>query len=216
MRNVFLWAALLCMANDPCSAQHPTVAELLAGLRSEDANERTEALDHLRADPVALRDSKVKAALVGLLDRENKEPVHSEEEGFAEYRSWLADTVAKIVDWKNPRQVCILANSVDLPDELSDHARVAVPCLLARLTNGLNRYTPGVDISRGSVVAMLVQALAKGRSDLHAASADPQHPLWKPPLSEGEKRELGCRDQRRRKGIPITEFFNSHGIFQQL
>ncbi len=152
------------------SASSASLTGLLVQLRSNDSEVRGDAFDHLRSDPVALRDSKVKAALVSLLDRENQEPVHGEEEGFAEYTSWLANIVAKIVDWKNPREVCILANSVDLPDELGDHARVAVPCLLRRLKNGLNRYAPGPDISRGSVVAMLVQASAKGKGQLDAAT----------------------------------------------
>jgi hypothetical protein len=61
------------------------------------------------------------------LDRQNKEPIHGEEEDFADDTSWLSDTVARIVDWNDPRQVCVLANSVDLPDQLGDHAKVAVP-----------------------------------------------------------------------------------------
>jgi hypothetical protein len=143
---------------------------LLAQLRSKDPGVRSGAFDQLRFDPSALHDPKVKAALVSLLDRENKEPIHGEEEEFADYTSWLSVTVAKIVDWNDPRQVCVLANSVDLPDELASHAKVSVPCLLRRLKNGLNRYAPGPDISRGSVVAMLVQASAKGKTQLNAAT----------------------------------------------
>jgi hypothetical protein len=121
-------------------------------------------------DPAALRDPKVKAALVNLLDRQNKEPIHGEEEDFADDTSWLSDTVARIVDWNDPRQVCVLANSVDLPDQLGDHTKVAVPCLLRRFKNGLNRYAPGPDISRGSVVAILVQASVRGKGHLDAAT----------------------------------------------
>src|SRR5450631_3043607 len=145
-------------------------AGLLGQLHSHDSEVRSNAFDQLRSDPVALRDSEVKVALVSLLDRENKEPIHFEDEGFAEYASWLSDTVAKIVDWNDPHQVCILANSVDLPDELGDHAKVAIPCLLQRLKTGLNRYASGPDISRGPVVAMLVRASAKGRGQLDAAT----------------------------------------------
>jgi hypothetical protein len=71
---------------------------------------RSEALDQLRTDPVALRDPKVKAALIDQLDRESQEPMYDEEEDYASYLDWLADTVAKVVDWNNPRQVCVLAN----------------------------------------------------------------------------------------------------------
>jgi len=156
-----------------CSAQQTSTssagrAESLIQLRSTDSEVRSRAFDRLRSDPVALRDPKVKAALVSLLDRENKEPIHGEEEDYAEYTSWLAGTVAKIVDWDDLRQVCVLANSVDLPDELADHAKVAIPCLLGRLKNGLNRYAPGPDISRGDVIAMLVQASGKGKSEIDA------------------------------------------------
>jgi len=136
---------------------------LLVQLRSDDAEVRSGAFDHLRSDPVALRDSKVKAALVSLLDRENQETLSGEEEDYADYIGWLVGTVAKIVDWNNPHQVCILANSVYLADELADHAKVAVPCLLLRFKNA-----PA--LSRGRVVAMLVHALAKGRNDLDAAT----------------------------------------------
>ncbi|HXM12184.1 MAG TPA: HEAT repeat domain-containing protein [Terriglobales bacterium] len=144
--------------------------KLLVELRSDDSQVRSRAFGQLRSDPSALRDPDVKAALVHLLDRENQEPIHAEEEDFADYASWLAEVVAKIVDWSDPRQVCVLANSIVVPDELADHAKVAVPCLLRRLRNGLNRYAPGADTSRGSVVAMLVQASAKGRRQLDAST----------------------------------------------
>lgn len=83
-----------------------------------------------------------------------------EDDGYAEYLSWLADTVAKVADWSDRRQVCIFANSVDLPE---DHVQVGIPCLLQRFKNA-----PA--LSRGNVVAMLVQALAKGRNELDAAT----------------------------------------------
>jgi hypothetical protein len=105
-----------------------TRPEWIAELRSQDAGARSQAFERLRSDPVALRDPGVKAALVNLLDRENQVRLSAEDEGYAEYRSWLSDTVAKVIDWNNPHQVCILANSVDLPDQLADHAKVTVPC----------------------------------------------------------------------------------------
>lgn len=125
-----------------------------------------EAFESVRTDPAALHDPDVRAALVDLLDRENHEtftPCDScENEGYADYIGELDETVAKIVDWNNPRQVCILANS-DLPDELADHAKVAVPCLLQRYKNAPSAV-------RGYVVAMLVRALAKGRGELDGAT----------------------------------------------
>ncbi len=113
----------------------------------------------MRSDPAALRDPAVKTALVNLLDRENREAIAGEEEEYAEYTSWLADTVAKVVDWNDPHQVCILADSVDLPDELADHARVSIPCLL-------RRYKNASSLMRGPIIATMVQALAKGERDL--------------------------------------------------
>jgi hypothetical protein len=128
-------------------------------LASDEPVVRNEALQHLRSDPVALRDSKVKAALVSLLDRENRVTWARDDEGYSEYVSWLSETVAKIVDWSDQRQVCILADGAYLQDELADHARVSVPCLLQRFKNVPHAF-------RGEVVAMMVQALAKGRNDL--------------------------------------------------
>lgn len=98
-------------------------AELLIQLRSTDSEVRSGAFDQLRSDPAALRDPNVKAALVSLLDRENREPVYGEEEDFADYTSWLSDTVARIVDWNDSRLVSVLANSVDLPGQLGEHPK---------------------------------------------------------------------------------------------
>jgi hypothetical protein len=83
---------------------------------------RSVAFESLRTDPAALRDPKVRAALVDLLDHENHEASESvkdqghteyigsgQDEAGSEYIGALADTVAKIVDWSSPCQVCILA-----------------------------------------------------------------------------------------------------------
>lgn len=142
-------------------AHKPGRAGLIARLRSDNVQTRSEAFESVRSDPTALRDPEVRVALVDLLDRENHEtPSESgEDEGYAEYSSWLADTVAKIADWSDPHQVCILANSIDLPDELANHAKAAVPCLL-------RRFKTAPAPVRGFVVAMLVQALSKGKDDL--------------------------------------------------
>jgi len=174
-RTILVSLIAVCATASAVSGQQtsPSSAsrvQLLAQLHSSDAEVRSEAFDQLRSDPVALRDPKVKIALVNLLDRENNEPIYGEEEDFANYTSWLAETVAKIVDWSDSHQVCVLANSVDLSDELANHAKVSVPCLLRRLKNGQNRYAYGPDTSRGSVVALLIQALAKGRSELDSAT----------------------------------------------
>jgi hypothetical protein len=157
--------ALGAMWAQQAPAHNPDTAELVARLRSDNAQVRSGAFESVRTDPVALRDARIKDALVDLLDRENHEPLSQsgEDEGYAEYISWLAETVAEVVDWSDPRQVCILANSVDLPDELANHGNVAVPCLLERYKNSPARF-------RGSVVAMLVQALSGGKSELDGAT----------------------------------------------
>jgi len=144
-------------------ANKPSRSDLISRLRSDNVQVRSEAFESVRTDSEVLRDPKVRVALVDLLDRENHETpsVSGENEGYAEYTSWLADTVAKIVDWSSQRQVCILADSAVPPNELADHAKVAVPCLL-------QRYKSAQNLDRGYVVAMLVQALAKGKGELDA------------------------------------------------
>lgn len=137
------------------------MAELVAQLHSDDPGVRSDALEELRSDSAALRDPMVKSALVSLLDRENRVKLSGDDEGYAEYLSWLAQTAAMVVDWNNPRQVCILANGLVLPHELADHAKVSVPCLL-------QRYKGAPALIKGKVVAMLVQALGKGRNELNA------------------------------------------------
>jgi HEAT repeat protein len=166
MRSSLLLTLAVCAMLTVGSAQQtpapaPTRAELLAQLRSDDSGVRSSAVDQLRSDPAALRDPKVKVALVNLLDRENNETFSEEEEDYANYVDWLSDTVAKVVDWNDPHQVCVLANSADIPDELANHAKIAVPCLLQRFKNVQHAL-------RGRVVAAMVQALAKGRTDLDA------------------------------------------------
>jgi hypothetical protein len=137
--------------------------ELVEELHSDNAEVRSDALDRVRSDSDAFRDPNIKAALVNLLDRENHVTLCCDNEGYAEYLSWLAETVAKVINWNDSHQVCILANSLDLPDELANHAKISVPCLL-------QRYEGGPAQTRGEVVAMLVQALGKGRTNLEAGT----------------------------------------------
>jgi hypothetical protein len=126
-------SAMLTVAFGQQTPTAPTRTELLAHLRSADSEVRSSALDQLRSNPAALRDPEVKVALISLLDHENHETFSAEEEDYASYVDWLSDTVAKVVDWNDSRQVCILANSADIPDELANHAKIAIPCLQRRL-----------------------------------------------------------------------------------
>lgn len=181
MRTLFVFALATLMTLAAAWAQQaparkPSTTELIAQLRSDDAQVRSRAFESVRTDKVALRNPKVRAALIDLLGRENHEAFESvkdqghteyigsgEDEAGSEYIGELADTVAKIVDWSSPRQVCILADSVFPPDELADHAKSAVPCLLQRANDAPSPV-------RGYVVAVLVQALAKGRGELDAVT----------------------------------------------
>jgi hypothetical protein len=158
-------ALLTCWASyaqtaDPISKSD--VEQLLAQLGSDEAIVRNDALEHLRSDPSALADKRIKSALIELLDRENH-IAFSGDEGYHEYLSWLADAVANVVDWNDPHQVCILTDSLDIPDELADHASAAIPCLL-QLNKSASNGT------RGPIVAMMVQTSAKGRSALDPAT----------------------------------------------
>jgi HEAT repeat protein len=180
MRTLFVFALATLMTLTAAWAQQApahklSTTELIAQLRSDDAQVRSGAFESVRTDTVALRDPKVRAALIELLDKENHEATDSvkdqrhtkyigpgEDEAGSEYIGALADSVAKIVDWSSARQVCILADSVFPPPELAAHAKVAVPCLLHR-----SNAPPPV---RGYVVALLVQALSKGRGELDAVT----------------------------------------------
>ncbi len=94
----------LSQAQADTPVEKPATAELISKLQSKNFTERYSALEALRSDPAALRDPAVKTALVNLLDRENREAIAGEEEEYAEYTSWLADTVAKVVDWNDPHR----------------------------------------------------------------------------------------------------------------
>jgi hypothetical protein len=134
-------------------------AELLKQLTSNEPVVRNDALGKLRSNPEALRDPKIKTALVNLLNQKNHVKFSMDDEGYAEYVAWLAETTAKVVDWTDQRQVCILTDGVYLEDELADHAKASLPCLLKRFSNTRNPF-------RGNTAAMMVQALAMGRNEL--------------------------------------------------
>ena len=158
-----VYAATVAAHAQEAPASGPSTAELVEQLNSDEPVLRNNALERLRSDPDALRDSKIKAALVTLLDKENHVKFSEDDEGYAEYVDWLAETTAKVVDWTDQRQVCILADGVYLEDELADHAKASLPCLLRRFNGARNAY-------RGRVVAMIVQVLAKGRSELDSVT----------------------------------------------
>jgi HEAT repeat protein len=59
--------------------------------------------------------------------------------------------------------VSILTDGVYLEDELADHAKASLSCLVKRFNNAPNAF-------RGKVVTMMVQALTKGRNEVDSAT----------------------------------------------
>jgi HEAT repeat protein len=170
MRKILSVVALALMATILSVAQqsplhHADIDALLVKLRSDEPVVRNDALQQLHSNPAALRDPKIKIALVNLLDQENHVKFSMDDEGYAEYVAWLEETTAKVVDWTDQRQVCILADGAYLEDELADHAKASLPCLLKRFNNAPHFF-------RGKVAAMMVQALVKGRNEIDLATVE--------------------------------------------
>ena len=99
-------------------------ASALSDLKSTNMQRRIDAYDRLSKDRAALKTTEVIGALLDLLDRENqlihKTLVDSDGkigvsdkygEGYGEYVAELLGTVVETVDWHDPRQLCILAQS---------------------------------------------------------------------------------------------------------
>ena len=121
-------------------AENQSVADVLTGLQSKDWVERAKAYEQLAGDSIAMRRQEVKAALIDLLDRENHLPLSKvvkpeDGEAYGEYVSSLIGSVMSIVDWQNPRQLCVLAHSPFDPDSnLATRLVLAgqpiLPCLM--------------------------------------------------------------------------------------
>jgi len=78
LRVPLIVAATVCLALTPSRGQQtavhkPSVAELVKMLHSEDWTKRSMAYEQLRSNPTALRNPKVQAELINLLDRKSKE-----------------------------------------------------------------------------------------------------------------------------------------------
>ncbi len=149
-------------------AQDKPLDSLLSAFKSPDPAVRVDAFEQVKRNREALERSDVRAALVDLLDRENR-LIHEtllESDGgqgvaikygedYALYTTELDQSVIEIVDWGNARSACILAESSDDPDSsfielfVSKGGARLVPCLL-QLARG-NRY--GMQDS-GEVLAM--------------------------------------------------------------
>jgi len=186
LRTIFPAAgmlAALASAGQQPPPNKPDIPKLLLQLHADEWTEREAAYERLKSDPEALRNPKVQEALLELLDRENHvaesvnrlgkgtSEVYGEE--YSEYSAELGYVVNSLADWSDPRQVCILVHAfydADDPDsgaaaKIASHAGVAVPCLM-------QMYAGDVTFSRATAVEVLVQALAKGRDQLDASTAD--------------------------------------------
>ncbi|MGA3107231.1 MAG: HEAT repeat domain-containing protein [Terriglobales bacterium] len=178
LRNAFLSAVLIYKATIPIFGQQTPlnmVQATVRKLRSNDGAVRAEAFEQLRSDPANLKNQKVRAALVNLLDRENRTldaqlveaqkkgyPDNGDNAGWAEYYSDLFSTVDSFADWNDPRQACILVNAGSSDDsafasEVAHHAKVTIPCLMRKSEST-------VSMNRAITVPILVQALAKADS----------------------------------------------------
>jgi hypothetical protein len=183
LRGTILLCA--CLGVAVCKGQQsvgrPTVAVLLRTLSSDQWMERARAYEQLRSDQAALRGTKVRTALLDLLDRENRvvestlresqEQVGTSGkygEEYGEYLGELSQSVDAFADWNNPHQVCIFVKEPYDPDsrfaaKIAAHAKVSAPCLVEMYGNDLG-------VVRGKAVSVLVQALASPKQDLDAGT----------------------------------------------
>src|ERR1700752_1964349 len=138
MRALILLVSCGCCLSLPAQ-QDSSTAGLLLALKSQNVQQRINAFKKLKTDQDVIRRSDVKAALLDLLDRENR-LIHGvtlvdRGEGYAEYVSDLMGTVAEAADWHDQRQACILAEGPYNPDsKFADELAVKggsglAPCL---------------------------------------------------------------------------------------
>jgi len=149
-----------CILSLCCAARSQQLPSSVAELQNPDWQQRASAYGHLKGDQQLMQRSDVKAALLNLLGQENgvihktladsKGKVGVSEkygEEYSVYYADLLDSVEKTVDWRNQREVCILAESSYNPDsQLAATLAVqggasAAPCLLKMAQGGAyDRY----------------------------------------------------------------------------
>jgi hypothetical protein len=162
----------------------PSVAVLLTRLQSQSDVERSEAFEALRSNPAALKRPEVRAALLDLLDRENRErdamllqaqnspqpdKGETEDEGYAEYYSQVLGAVDSFADWNDARQACILVDASYNDDsafaaEIADHATVTLPSLTKKSESAIS-------VKRAVTVPVLVEVLGKANGALDPTTA---------------------------------------------
>lgn len=132
------------------ASQQPSAPPFeLSDFKAPDWRRRSAAYEKIKASDEALQRSDVKSALSGLLDRENQvirmtltnsngKVGVSEKYGeqYSEYYADLLGNVAKIADWHDQNQLCILAEGSYSPDSpfagrvAVEGGAAVVPCLL--------------------------------------------------------------------------------------
>jgi len=121
MRKIVLAFLLLIICVEGSFAQQTTTGkqrlrDLLAALHSDKWSDRAAAYEELIADPTAKQGAEVRSALLDLVDRESHltlatAPEPESEEAYAEYVAALLGTVDTFANWKDPHQLCILAQT---------------------------------------------------------------------------------------------------------
>lgn len=172
MRIILAFTLVACttvpfVCGQQAVAQKPSVSDLLAKLHSKDTTERIQAYEELRSDAGAMRSKEVQAALLDLLDREDrgiKAAQTAVGEGYAEYVAELGETVDSYADWTDPRQVCILVQTSyewhsRFAAEIATHARTSIPCLI-------QMYGSDIGLTRAEAAPTLVRTLAVGKDQL--------------------------------------------------
>jgi len=183
MRSILAFTLATCIGvplvcGQQAGTSRPSVSDLLAKLQSKDSTERSRSYEELRSDAEAMRNKEVQAALLDLLDREDRQiestlrASHEQEgvgEGYAEYVAQLGETVDSYADWNDGHQVCILVQEAYEWDsrfaaKIAAHAEVAIPCLI-------RMYRSDVGLTRAEAAPTLVRALADGKDGLNPETA---------------------------------------------
>lgn len=185
-----------------------TVSDQLAKLRSQDWTERSYAIDEIHSRPEALRSREVQAALINLLDQENREreegchatgkpnhdtsplsgEVNSDSEEYGEYFASLREIVDSFATWNDPRQACILARGgyIDYPSSpvnAAIRAKAAMPCLLQMSQDECAT-------NRAVGIPMLVEALARAKGELDSGTVQKANRII---LDDLHDRDTGVR-----------------------
>lgn len=133
--------------NPPAARQDAGLNALITQLQSEDWHQRADAVEKLKDDPVALQSDRVRRAVIGVLDRENKIIKESlainegvaNKPGYGEdYTEYYYGPLSEIVDLvanpADPPTLEVLAHSSYSPDsafakKLASYGDTVVPTM---------------------------------------------------------------------------------------